>query len=236
MKHCSKERLNQILLCRLTSARFTSANSMIGMPCYKCKRTAQRVHGVLQKHYCCQRCAATCVVGELKTQLLLAQEQNAGLVSKRGQDSACEPIEDSSLHEDATGAKSRFEMLYAASLANKTSRPSAVVEGTSAPSRRDSTSAELRHLIRRIPRMEATIIDHVLQAEELCQEMKGLYTLNVDYRKLDAWKYGSCSEATSAKSPSSRAIYITRMLRNTRDFCSSDIHFAIYAFSYLELK
>jgi hypothetical protein len=66
------------------------------------------VHGVLQKHYCCQRCAATCVVGELKTQLLLAQEQNAGLVSKRGQDSACEPIEDSSLHEGANGAKREF--------------------------------------------------------------------------------------------------------------------------------
>jgi hypothetical protein len=33
-----------------------------------------------------------------------------------------------------------------------------------------------------------------------------------------------------------RALYIARMLRNTRDFCSSDIHFAFYAFSYLELK
>jgi hypothetical protein len=50
---------------------------------------------------------------------------------------------------------------------NKNSRPSAVVEETSDPSRRDSASAELRHLIRRIPRMETTIIDHVLQAEEL---------------------------------------------------------------------
>jgi hypothetical protein len=84
--------------------------------------------------------------------------------------------------------------------------------------------------------MEATIIDHVLQAEEVCQEMKGLYTLNVDCRKLDACKYGSSSEATSAKDPSSRAIYIARMLRNTRDFCSSDIHFAFYAFLYLKLK
>jgi hypothetical protein len=111
-----------------------------------------------------------------------------------------------------------------------------VVEETSEPSRRDSASAELRHLIRRIPRMEATIKDHVLQAEELCQEMKGLYTLKVDYRKLDVWKYGSSAEAKSAKDPCSRAIYIARMLRNTRDFCSSDIHFAFYAFSYLELK
>jgi hypothetical protein len=92
-------------------------------------------------------------------------------------------------------------MLYEASLANKTSRLSAVVEKTSEPSRRDSASAELRHLIRRIPRMETTIIDHVLQAEELCQEMKGLYTLNVDYRKLDVWKYGSSTEAKSAKDP-----------------------------------
>jgi hypothetical protein len=129
-------------------------------------------------------------------------------------------------------------MLYEASLNNKTRRPSAMVEETSEPSRRGSYSAELRHLIRRIPGMEATIIDHVLQAEELCQEMKGLYTLNVDYRKLPlyAWKYGSSTKAKSAKDPCSRAIYIAHMLRNTRDLCSSDIHFAFYAFSYLELK
>jgi hypothetical protein len=137
-------------------------------------------------------------------------------VSKRAQDSTCQPIENSSVHEGANGEKLKFEMLYEASLANKTNRPSAVVEKTSEPSRRDSASAELRHLIRRIPRMEATIIDHVLQAEELCQEMKGLYTLNVDYRKLDVWKYGSSTEAKSAKGPSSRALYIARMLRNIR--------------------
>jgi hypothetical protein len=96
--------------------------------------------------------------------LFLAQEQNARLVSKGAQDSTCQPIEDSSVHEVANGEKSKYEMLYEVSLAKKTSRPSAVVEETSEPSRRESASAELRHLIRRIPRMEATIIDHVLQA------------------------------------------------------------------------
>jgi hypothetical protein len=157
-------------------------------------------------------------------------------VSKRAQDSTWQPIEDSSVHEGTNGEKSKFEMLYEASLDDKTSRPSEVVQKTSEPSRRDSVSAELRHLIRRIPRMEPTIIDHVLQAEELCQEMKGPYTLNVDYRKMDVWKYGNSTEAKSAKDPYSRALYITRMLQNTRDFCSSDIRFAFYAFSYLELK
>jgi hypothetical protein len=80
------------------------------------------------------------------------------------------------------------------------------------------------------------MIDHVLQAEEMCPEIKGLYTLNVDFRKLDTWQHGISTEAKSAKDPYSRAIYIARMLRNTRDFCSSDIHFAFYTFSYLELK
>jgi hypothetical protein len=95
---------------------------------------------------------------------------------------------------------------------------------------------ELRHLIRRIPAMEATIVDHVLQAEEMCQEMKGLCTLNMDIRKLDTWKYGISAEAKSAKDPSSKASYIARMLRKTRDLCSADIQFVIYTVSYIELK
>ena len=206
------------------------------MPCYKCKQTERKVYGVLQGHYCCQMCAAICVVKEIKTQLSLTQEQDARPSSMQVQDSTRQPFEDSSVHESANGEKSNIELLYEASLLNKESTTSAVVAETSNPRQRGSDSVELRQLIRRIPAMEATIIDHVLQAEEICQRMKGLCTLNLDFRKSDEWKYGTSTEAKSAKDPCSKAICIARMLRKTRDLCSADLDFVFYAFSYLELK
>ena len=181
-------------------------------------------------------CAATCVIGEIKTRLLLAERQDAEASSKQAQDATRQPLENSSVHESANGATSKFDMLYEASFPEKKIKTSAPVAEKSNPRQRESASTALRHLIRRLPAMEATIIDNVLQAEEMCQEKKGLRRLSNDFRKLDGWEHWIPAEAKSAKDPYLKAKYIARLLWRTRDLCSADIKFVFYVFSYLELE